>query len=245
VTRLEPSDAHTPVHGASGDGDQAGGAVFAEMFQRVPVMAILRGYDLERTVELACLAWDLGIVSVEIPVQSEASLEALAAVVAAATGRDVHVGAGTVTTVARVHQAARAGATFTVAPGFAVEVARASRANGLAHLPGVATPTDVHRALQEGCSWLKVFPAAALTPAWVRLLHGPFPQASFVATGGIDSTNAQSFLDAGCRGVAVGSALESDVELRALASLIRQRPDEPVHRSLSSDGRLVRGPDGL
>ncbi len=195
-------------------------ADFDTMFSRTPIMAILRGYAVDRTVELARVAWDLGIVCVEVPVQSEESVEALAATVRAARGRDVYIGAGTVTTAARVQQSAGAGATFTVAPGLDEAVARASADAGLPHLPGVATPSDVQRAMGLGLSWLKAFPASVLTPTWVRAMHGPFPGVSFVATGGVDAGNARSFLDAGCRGVAVGSALESADQLPALATLV-------------------------
>lgn len=192
---------------------------FETIFSRSPVMAILRGYAASRTLELAHTAWDLGIVCVEVPVQSPEAVEALAAVVRAAVGRDVVTGAGTVTTTDRVDSARAAGAQFTVAPGFDQEVSRASLAAGMPHLPGVATASEVERALAGGHIWLKAFPASLLTPAWLTAMSGPFPEARFVCTGGIDSSNAQTFLDAGARGVAVGSALESPEQLPALAKL--------------------------
>ncbi len=193
---------------------------FERMFARTRIMAILRGYSVDRTVELARTAWDLGVVCVEVPIQSAQAVEALAATVEAARGREVFVGAGTVTTSRAVEDAARAGATFTVAPGLDAVVARASLDAGLPHLPGVATPSDVQGAAHLGLAWLKAFPAVLLTPAWISAMRGPFPQVHFVATGGIDSTNARAFLDAGCDGVAVGSALESPDQLRALALLV-------------------------
>jgi len=193
---------------------------FETIFSRTPVMAILRGYAPGRAVELARAAWDLGIVCVEVPVQSAETVASLAAVVDAAGDSDVVIGAGTVTTLDRVESARTAGATFTVAPGFAPEIAAASVAAGLPHLPGVATPSEVGQALAAGHTWLKAFPASVLTPAWVKAMAGPFPEARFVCTGGIDSRNARAFLDAGARGVAVGSALESPDQLPALAALV-------------------------
>jgi len=193
---------------------------FETIFSRTPVMAILRGYAADRAVELARTAWDLGIVCVEVPVQSEQTVQSLAAVVSAAQGRDVVIGAGTVTTIDRVESSRLGGAQFTVAPGFNAVVAQASEAAGMPHLPGVATATEVEQALAQGHTWLKAFPASILTPAWVKAMAGPFPEARFVCTGGIDSRNAQAFLDAGARGVAVGSALESPEQLPALATLI-------------------------
>jgi len=97
---------------------------------------------------------------------------------------------------------------------------RASHAAGLPALPGVATATEAQHALGEGLTWLKAFPASVLGTGWFPAMRGPFPQARFVATGGMDSSNARAFLDAGARVVAVGSALEDEAQLPALAALL-------------------------
>ncbi len=191
------------------------------LFGDVPLMAILRGMGAERTLAVATAAWDLGITSVEVPVQTSADVEALRVLAEAAKERGLTVGAGTVVSVEHVRQAADAGASFTVSPGFDLEVVQASHGAGMPALPGVATATDVQIAMKSGLTWLKAFPASLLTPAWFKAMSGPFPQAHFVATGGMDSTNAAQFLDAGVRVVAVGSALEDSAQLPALASLLR------------------------
>ncbi|MEU6814441.1 bifunctional 4-hydroxy-2-oxoglutarate aldolase/2-dehydro-3-deoxy-phosphogluconate aldolase [Streptomyces sp. NPDC046860] len=192
---------------------------FDRVFAGVPVMAILRGMPLTRTVELAERAWDLGIECVEVPVQDEEAAAVLAAVVAAGRGRPV--GAGTVTTPERLGWAVAAGAAFTVAPGLDAGVARASVDAGLPHLPGVATATDVQAARALGLDWLKAFPASVLGPDWFRAMRGPFPEVPFVATGGIDASNAAAYLAAGAKVVAVGSALEAPDQLRSLADLLK------------------------
>ena len=120
-----------------------------------------------------------------------------------------------------MRQSVDAGAAFTVGPGIDEPVAWASLQAGLAHLPGVATASEIQRALALGLTWLKAFPASLLTPAWVTAMHGPFPQVAFVATGGIDSRNARDFLDAGASAVAVGAALERPDQLPALAELVK------------------------
>ncbi|TGN79688.1 bifunctional 4-hydroxy-2-oxoglutarate aldolase/2-dehydro-3-deoxy-phosphogluconate aldolase [Streptomyces bauhiniae] len=195
---------------------------FDRIFAEAPVMAILRGMPLEKSVELATRAWDLGIECVEVPVQSREAAEVLAAVVEAGAGRGRPVGAGTVTTAERLAWAVSAGAAFTVAPGFDAEVARASLDAGLPHLPGVATATDVQAARALGLDWLKAFPASVLGPDWFRAMRGPFPEVPFVATGGIDASNAAAYLAAGARVVAVGSALEDPEQLRSLTDLLKR-----------------------
>ncbi|MFG2813392.1 bifunctional 4-hydroxy-2-oxoglutarate aldolase/2-dehydro-3-deoxy-phosphogluconate aldolase [Streptomyces sp. NPDC048410] len=194
---------------------------FDRIFAKAPVMAILRGMSREKSVELASRAWDLGIECVEVPVQSREAAEVLGAVVAAGGERGKPVGAGTVTTAERLAWAVSAGAAFTVAPGLDAEVARASLAAGLPHLPGVATATDVQAARALGLDWLKAFPASVLGPDWFRAMRGPFPEVPFVATGGIDAANAAAYLAAGAKVVAVGSALEDPEQLRSLADLLK------------------------
>jgi Entner-Doudoroff aldolase len=191
------------------------------LFGDVPLMAILRGMGAERTLAVATAAWDLGITSVEVPVQTPDDVEALRVLADAAKDRGLTVGAGTVVSVEHVRQAADAGASFTVSPGFDLEVVQASHDAGMPALPGVATATDVQLAMKSGLTRLKAFPASLLGPGWFKAMSGPFPQVNFVATGGMDSTNAAQFLDAGVRVVAVGSALEDSAQLPALASLLR------------------------
>ena len=54
---------------------------FDEIFAGAPLMAILRGMGVERSARLATTAWDLGIDSVEVPLQTEEDDRALREVV--------------------------------------------------------------------------------------------------------------------------------------------------------------------
>jgi Entner-Doudoroff aldolase len=207
-------------------------AQFGEIFEAAPLMAIMRGMGVERSLAVATTAWDLGIDVVELPIQVPEDVEALRAVATAARGRGKIVGAGTVVTAEHVRQAADAGAAFTVSPGFDVEIVRASSEAGLPSLPGVATASEVQLALKAGLTWLKAFPASVLGTEWLTAMRGPFPQAAFVTTGGMSASNAGDFLRAGARVVAVGSALEDPSQLAELAALLA--PTRPSARSASS-----------
>ncbi|PPF80857.1 2-dehydro-3-deoxyphosphogluconate aldolase [Pseudoclavibacter sp. RFBJ3] len=197
---------------------------FDTMFAGSPVMAILRGYTPERSVELANLAWSLGISSVEVPIQNDAALDALRAVVRAAEPGGHAVGAGTVVSLAHVDQAKQAGATFTVAPGLDPAVIEAAQAAGLAPLPGVASGTDIQLAKALGLTWVKAFPASVLGADWFSAMRGPFPEMRLVATGGINASNAGEYLSAGADVVAVGSALEDEAQLPLLSALRASAP---------------------
>lgn len=193
---------------------------FDEILGRPRVMAILRGRPPDETVAVAERLWDAGVTVLEVPIGTPAAVPALRAAATAARERGLRVGAGTVISAEQVDAAADAGAQYTVAPGFDPLVLAASLAAGLPHLPGVGTATEVQHAYRAGCRWLKAFPAAALGPAWISALHGPFPDVRFVATGGLTVADAPTFLAAGARVVALGAALADPAQRAQLGNLL-------------------------
>ena len=194
---------------------------FEEAFAGAPLMAILRGMGVERSARLATTAWDLGLDSVEVPLQTADDEAALGELVRLAGTRGKVVGAGTIITTEQVERAAELGAAYLVSPGIDPVVVRAAQQRGIPILPGVATPSEVQLGVSLGLTWLKAFPAEWLGIGWFRHIRGPFPQVRFVATGGLDAGNVGSFLDAGVRVAAVGSALEDAAQLDALAAVLR------------------------
>jgi Entner-Doudoroff aldolase len=209
-------------HTTATGGPRTARADFDELFAQAPVMAILRGMGVERSLALAHTAWDLGIEAVEVTLQSATDLEALAAVVREGRARGRKVGAGTILDSRAVQTAADAGAAFTVSPGLDLAVVEASEAAGMPSLPGVGTASEVQRAHVAGLRWVKAFPASALGTDWFSAMRGPFPDVRFVATGGLDARSASRFLDAGARVVAVGSALGDPDELDRLAEVLER-----------------------
>lgn len=188
-----------------------------------PVMAILRNMEARRAVELASRAWDLGIDLVEVPIQSPDALPSLEAVVKAGVERGKVVGSGTVVTAEQVRRSQDLGVAFTVAPGLDEEIVTLCREIGMPHLPGISTPSEIQSAVRLGCHVVKAFPASVLGTEWFKAMQGPFPAVSFVATGGIDATNAAAFLDAGARTVAVGSALADERQLDLISEILNGR----------------------
>jgi 2-keto-3-deoxy-6-phosphogluconate aldolase len=66
---------------------------------------------------------------------------------------------------------------------------------------------------------MKLFPASLLSPGWVTALLAPFPEARFVATGGVDANNAEAFFTNGANAVAISSAIADPKQLKILAKL--------------------------
>ena len=187
------------------------------VFAGVRVLLILRGFGPDETVARATAAWDAGVPLVEVTIGTAGALPSLRAAVDAGRSRGLRVGAGTVLTPDAARAAADAGAQFTVAPGLDPDVLAASLDAGMPHLPGVATPTEVHRAVQVGCTWLKVFPANSLGPLWFKAIRGPFPDLRLVATGGVTPETAPDFFAAGVDAVGIGAGGGDPAALAALA----------------------------
>ena len=100
------------------------------------------------------------------------------------------IGAGTVRNTAQFLDAIAAGAQFTVAPGSEKGTMEAARNEGILHVPGVFTATEVEQAYGMGYRLLKLFPAAELGPSYLKSLRAPLNDVNFIPTGGIDATNA-------------------------------------------------------
>jgi 2-dehydro-3-deoxyphosphogluconate aldolase/(4S)-4-hydroxy-2-oxoglutarate aldolase len=149
------------------------------------------------------------------------------------------VGAGTVLSVVQVEAALAAGASFAVTPGFNPRVVDACLASGLPVVPGINSPSQVEMALELGLDLLKFFPAEASGGVkMLASLHGPYPEISFVPTGGIDSSNLASYLTLPYV-AAVGGSWMVREELIASGSWseIERLSDEAVSLAEAARGR--------
>ncbi|MEU6254360.1 bifunctional 4-hydroxy-2-oxoglutarate aldolase/2-dehydro-3-deoxy-phosphogluconate aldolase [Streptomyces sp. NPDC047043] len=105
------------------------------------------------------------------------------------------VGAGTVLTPEQAERAVAAGAGFVVCPGFDEEVIARCRELRVPMVPGIATATELMRALKAGIDTVKFFPAEPLGGLrTLRALAAPFPRTRFVPTGGIEASRLTAYL---------------------------------------------------
>jgi 2-dehydro-3-deoxyphosphogluconate aldolase/(4S)-4-hydroxy-2-oxoglutarate aldolase len=117
------------------------------------------------------------------------------------------LGAGTVTDAATANAVIDAGARYVVSPVFRREVIRACHDRDVAVAPGCFTPTEILDAHDAGADIIKVFPATALGPQYVKDVRAPLPQVRLMPTGGVTVDNAGDWIRAGAVAVGVGSAL--------------------------------------
>lgn len=133
-----------------------------------------------------------GLPIAEVTLRSPGAMSVLEAMSAS---DQILAGAGTVRTAEQALRCLEAGAHFLVSPGLSEAVLRVGEDAGVPVLPGVATPTEIMRAVDLRVSTVKLFPASILGgPPAVRALSGPFPDVRFVPTGGVDEANASAYL---------------------------------------------------
>lgn len=188
------------------------------------LVAILRGTDVDATVAAARTLIDAGVLTLEIALTLPDAEEAIAQVVKDAP-ESALIGAGTVLSAADVERAAAAGAQFMVTPTLSASVGYAI-AQGIGVLPGVYTPTEIQRGHDLGSAAVKLFPASALGPGFIRAVRDPFPGARIIPVGGVSVDTVGEYLAAGAFGIGVGGPLVGDAatpggDLAALASRAR------------------------
>jgi 2-dehydro-3-deoxyphosphogluconate aldolase/(4S)-4-hydroxy-2-oxoglutarate aldolase len=162
----------------------------AEILKLAPVIPVMTIEDEAKAVPLARALVAGGLRALEVTLRTPAAMGAIRRIVHEVEG--VVVGAGTVMSAAARQEASDAGAQFAVSPG----LIEGEGADGpLPLLPGVATATELMWGLRAGYTHFKLFPADVLGgTALLKAFSGPFPQAIFCPTGGIDATNARDYL---------------------------------------------------
>lgn len=180
---------------------------FVTTLRSARIVAILRRADIAEVVDdLAEQLFTAGVRAAEITLDQPGALHGLERLVARAPA-DALVGAGTVLSVDQLDSAVELGARFVVCPHLDVELIERAHERGVDILPGITTPTELLTARRAGAAAVKLFPAGPLTPAYLSVLRGPFPDAAVVPTGGIGLHQVGEWLDAGAIAVGIGSAI--------------------------------------
>jgi 2-dehydro-3-deoxyphosphogluconate aldolase/(4S)-4-hydroxy-2-oxoglutarate aldolase len=170
------------------------------------IIAVLRTPDGDSAVRAAEALSAGGVRAIELTFTTPGAADALRR----ARERlpdDVVVGAGTIRDRAQLEAALDAGAEFLVTPHLDRELLAAMLDSGRLALPGTFTATEVASALAAGAEAVKLFPASAVGPSYLKALRGPFPDVQVVPTGGIGPGDVRPWLDAGAIAVGAGGEL--------------------------------------
>ena len=138
----------------------------------------------------------------------------------------LHLGAASVVHVDGLEAAAAAGLGYAVSPVLEQGLVERARQLGLAYVPGVMSPSEVHQARRWGCPVVKLFPAAALGVSYWQRLAGPLGGAvslpRCIAAGGLGPGDVEAWLAAGVSAVALGGSLAHDGDWEALGQLVER-----------------------
>jgi len=171
------------------------------------VVAIARRLDPAVVADVADALVRGGVGALEITLDGGDALATIRALRDRFDESELLVGAGTVLDASSAEKAVRAGARFIVTPSFDDGVVRTAVDLGVPILPGAFTPTEIQAAWRSGATAVKLFPASAVGPAFVKEMAGPFPAIPLVPTGGVTVEWAADFIVAGAAAVGMGGGL--------------------------------------
>jgi 2-dehydro-3-deoxyphosphogluconate aldolase/(4S)-4-hydroxy-2-oxoglutarate aldolase len=184
-----------------------------DLVERTGVVAIIRLKDAGQVGDVIGALMDGGVRAMEITMTVPGAVDLIRRI-APTLPADFSLGAGTVIDGKTAKACIDAGASFVVSPVLRRDVIAACRAQDVPAMPGCFSPTEILDAWDAGADIVKVFPATALGPAYLKDLRGPLPDLKLMPTGGVTIENAADWIRAGAVSVGIGSAL---TDSRALA----------------------------
>ena len=177
-----------------------------EAIQQSGVVAVIRMKDAAKLRAVVDAIAAGGVRAIEVTMTVPGAVD-LIRTLARSLPADILLGAGTVTDAATARAVIDAGARYVVSPVFRREVIAACHERDVAVAPGCFTPTEILDAHECGADVVKVFPATALGPQFIKDVRAPLPQVRLMPTGGVSLDNAGDWIRAGAIAVGVGSAL--------------------------------------
>jgi len=172
------------------------------------VTSIIRGVERDKILNVVEALHSGGIKSVEITLDTKGALGSLE-IIKKEYGDRMAVGAGTVLDSESARLAILSGADFILSPTLSAKVIETCNRYSKLAVPGVLTPTEILTAWEAGSQLVKVFPAGALGPGYIKQIKGPLSQVQVMAVGGVDLENASEYIKSGALAVGIGSHLVS------------------------------------
>jgi len=177
-----------------------------ELFQKVPIVGIVRNVSLEDLIQILPIFREAGLTTIEITMNTPGAEEMIAYALEKES-EGLNIGAGTVCTKEDLSLALDAGAQFIVTPIINKKVIKSCVKKGIPVFPGAFTPTEIYNAWTLGADMVKIYPATSLGPEYIKDLKAPMNQLKLLPTGGVSLENMSDFIKAGANGLGIGGQL--------------------------------------
>ena len=126
---------------------------------------------------------------------------------------NVMIGAGTVCTLEQARHSLDSGADYLVSPFVNTIMIDETNKRGKYSIVGAFTPTEIYAAHSQGAHMVKLFPANAGGPSFLKAIRAVFGEIDICPTGGIDLHNYRDYLNAGASCVGIGSSLLGGIKV--------------------------------
>ncbi|MDG1021945.1 MAG: 2-dehydro-3-deoxy-6-phosphogalactonate aldolase [Emcibacteraceae bacterium] len=204
-----------------------------EKFKEMPLVAILRGLSPEEAIDVSTVLVEAGIKILEVPLNSPNPLESISKMKAHFMDQAI-IGAGTVLTGEAAKQVHDNGGELIVAPNLNADVAAISKKCGMIYCPGILTPTEAFNALALGADALKIFPADAHPPSYIKSIRAVLPRdTTIIPTGGVEPDTIATYYQVGANGFGAGSSLykpgKSLNEIAEMAAKLVSATKDVIH----------------
>lgn len=164
-----------------------------ERVKQYKVVPVVVFNEMDEVIPKLTAMCEGGLPIAEITYRTACAKEAIA--LAVKEFPQMLIGAGTVINAGQAEEAIGLGAKFLVGPGYNAAVSQVCKDKNIPYFPGCVTPTEIMTAVADGWSVMKFFPANVYGGLKaMKSLAGPFPQITFIPTGGVDASNLAEYL---------------------------------------------------
>ena len=164
---------------------------FSKISQKM--LPVLNLSSLEEADLIAQLMSESDLTYLELTLRNDNAMTVLAHILS--NYPELIVGVGTITKSEDMFSVEKSGAHFGVTPGMNSALYAAMNRTTLPIIPGVSTISEAMEAMENGCDYVKLFPASQIGLKTVKSWCGPIGNISICATGGLDFNSAKEWLE--------------------------------------------------
>jgi len=187
----------------------------------IGLVAIVRAESADEALRMADAIQEGGAAALEITFTVPRAHRVLEALADRYTPEELILGAGTVLDPETARIAILSGATYVVSPSLNPATIRLCNRYQVPTMPGAMNVRDVVEAMELGADIVKLFPGEAFSPAIIKAIRAPLPQAPLMPTGGVSLDNVEAWIKAGAVAVGVGGSLTAGARMGDYAAVTR------------------------